>query len=150
MRRWKTKFVVTLAISLLTSLGPVLGKHPARSRANANSTGQPSAQSQQEPKSPTGADKPQTEAQVDFVAPVSVDDALAIAAWQNLKVTQIQHSFTIGKEKFVGFYVVDADDTPATIAPNLAANYRAFLQDIADHAEENVPDAGLKGDGGTV
>ncbi|MCA1633837.1 MAG: hypothetical protein LC802_08990 [Acidobacteria bacterium] len=89
-----------------------------------------------------GADEPQVEAKVEFVAPVSVDDALAIAAWQNLKVTQIQHSFTIGKEKFVGFYVVDADDTPATIAPNLAANYRAFLQDIADPAEENIPDAG--------
>jgi hypothetical protein len=142
MRRWKTQFVVTLAISLLTSLAPALGKHPARSRTNANSTDQSSERRQQEPKSTAGADEPQAEARVEFIAPVSVYDALAIAASQNLKVTQIQHSFTIGKEKFVGFYVVDADDTPATIAPKLAANYRAFLQDIADPTEENVHDAG--------
>lgn len=142
MRRWKAKFAVTLAICLLTSLAPVLGNHLARSRANANSASQPSARSQQEPKSLTRANEPQAEAQVDFVSPVSVDDALTIAAWQNLKVTQIQHSFTIGKEKFVGFYVVDGDDTPATIAPKLAASYRAFLQDIAEPAQGNVHDAG--------
>jgi hypothetical protein len=140
MRRWKATFVVTLAISLLTSLAPVSAKHPTRLRANTNSINQPSERSQQEPKSLMGSEEPRAEAKIDFVAPVSVDDALAIAALQNLKVTQIQHSFMIGKEKFVGFYVVDADDSPATLATNLAANYRAFLQDIADPAEENVPD----------
>lgn len=142
MRRWKAKFVVTLAISLLASLALMLGIPTVRSRAGVDSNGEPGERSQQKHKSPMGAGDAQAEAQVDFVAPVAVYEALAVAAQQNLTITQVRHSFTIGKEKFVGIYVVDADDTPATIGPNLAAKYREFLQVTSGPAEESSPDAG--------
>lgn len=141
MKRWEAKLMLAVAVSLLTSLVLVSGKPPARPRANANSTALLSERSRQRIGSGTEPAEMQAEAQVDFVAPVSVGEALAVAAQQNLKVTQVRHSFTVGGEKFVGFYVVDADDTPATVGPNLAAKYREFLQNIASPLEVSFPDA---------
>src|SRR5438045_1195268 len=70
-------------------------------------------------------------AQIDFVVPLSVADAIQIAQQQNLTIIQLQHSFVIGDQKFVGIFPVAAGTSADMIAPELLASYRGFLQDIA-------------------
>ncbi len=75
-------------------------------------------------------------AQVEFAAPVLLEEVLRTAERHSLIAVQIQHRFSIGQQQFVGFFPIPKNNSPEEIRAKWFDAYRAFLQDMADTANK--------------
>src|SRR5438094_534300 len=127
------KFAMTVIAGLLMLVFSVSAQQSTRAQIEVSPTTKVQGGGQGESNSSNGS---QVRAQVDFVAPLSVINAIQIAQQQSVTIVQVQHSFMIGKQKFVGFFPIGAGISAASIESELLAKYREFLLDFAQQGNE--------------
>ncbi|HEU4714823.1 MAG TPA: hypothetical protein VFS76_24900 [Pyrinomonadaceae bacterium] len=141
MKKYRITLITMLA--LLLTYVPMLRQPPAHGQSSVKPTRESTLQN------PRDIDGPQQKAQIDFGASVALEKALLLAARQNLTITEIQHSFSLGDHRFIGIFPVD-DETPVdTIPEKIVANYRGFLLDVQREEENSALESSLTDAGST-
>ena len=113
----------TIVISLISAMTLL----PIPSNANLGGT------NQFEPA--VTAPKKHIWAKVDFVSPISIEEAIEVAHERKLSVAFIEHSFLIGDQTFVGFYPVTSKNKDK-VRSGLLEAYKVFLQDMIESPKQ--------------
>jgi hypothetical protein len=133
MKSFKMILILLAVMSGLIALSP-----KAITQTATGVQGQPELQDQEEIITHGVMELQSTAEKINFIAPVSIEQALGMAQQQNLSIVLIRHSFSIGDQKFVGFCPLPPGIGADQMRARLQSEYMAFLQNMAtsDNTDE--------------